>query len=981
MHKLFRRITLSISVSTSALLTLVIGLGLTALLFASARRLESERYNAEFQQNAKLRTAAVASGLRDAVEQLMVLNQLFSTVGVISHEQFRVFATPLVKRYPEIQALSFRRRIMQRDRRAYEMAMRRTYPDFTITELVSGRKRPAATRDSYDVVEYIAPMAGNEAVLGLDMAVMAGQTQARLRSRATGRMVATDLVSLAQYAGWHTGVVVLAPVYRQGVALDTVAARHRAVIGETAAIFQIDHLINTLLDASGFLDIPGMSISIYASPKADVKKLAFRHGTVPHTEIGIPLIPRWLIYNRAEPVSQSLDLGGNPWHMHVSQSASPFTAIYGGSLYALLGGIFSSVLAAAYVYSLVSRATTIRRVTSERTAALHFDNLRLSEEIALRRHSEKFLRLRERVIEGSANATIICSAVAPDYAIEYVNPAFERLIGHNAADLIGRNLGSLQRSYHDQQTIEEIRTVLREKREGRAMLRNLRKDGSSRWNDLYIGPVRDENGVISHFVVVQYDVTEIKRYEAELQFQANYDNLTGLANRSLLRKRLNQAIAGAKPNCIPIWVVFIDLDRFKFVNDTLGHEAGDEVLKALSGRLQSTGYVVDTVARVGGDEFVVVLPEPTDYGSGLAILQEILDTMAQPLVVQEHEFVLTCSIGVAKFPTDGSTAEELIKHADIAMYRAKEIGRNTSQFYATSMNDRTLDRLTIEPELRHALERNEFSLHYQPQVDICTGRMIGMEALLRWNHPLLGPIPPARFIGLAEEMGLIIPIGAWVLHTACAQTKAWQQAGLGNLRVAVNLSPRQFTQKALAQSIADILDATGLEPCFLELELTENMVMSDVDNVIPILRDLKALGVNISIDDFGTGYSSLSYLRRFPIDVLKIDQSFVNDLADDADAAAIVIAIISLAHSLRLQVIAEGVETAEQLTFLRTHGCDQVQGYYFSRPIASDAFERMLIDAAGAVGRLATSPGKMYSAALPWSSSKLSDPLTFGSNT
>jgi EAL domain-containing protein (putative c-di-GMP-specific phosphodiesterase class I) len=326
----------------------------------------------------------------------------------------------------------------------------------------------------------------------------------------------------------------------------------------------------------------------------------------------------------------------------------------------------------------------------------------------------------------------------------------------------------------------------------------------------------------------------------------------------------------------------------------------------------------------------------------MPVLARIMEAVSQPLLIEDHEFFLTCSIGVSTYPSDGITAESLIKHADIAMYRAKEMGRNAYQFYTESMNQRTLERLSMEGDLRHALERNEMELHYQPQVSLPDGAIVGMEALLRWNHPTLGQISPARFIGLAEEMGLIVPIGTWVLRTACAQARAWQLDGLGDLRVAVNLSARQFTQKALEQSIAGMLAEVGLPPRLLELELTESMVMSDVEHAITILRNLKALGVHIAIDDFGTGYSSLAYLRRFPIDVLKIDQSFVKDLTVDADDAAIVRSIISLAHSLRLKVIAEGVETTEQLAFLRAHGCDQMQGYLFSRPLDAAAFTRLL---------------------------------------
>jgi diguanylate cyclase (GGDEF)-like protein/PAS domain S-box-containing protein len=735
-------------------------------------------------------------------------------------------------------------------------------------------------------------------------------------------------------------------VYLQGALLDTASARQRSTIGETAAVFRVDHLLDTILGNGGFLNLPGMTISVYSSSWADQKNLAFQHGEDMVTSNHTSLFPSWLLFDQSTPVSKTFTIAEKPWHIEIAQAANFFAAANNGSLFVLLGGILSSLLAAAYVYVVVSRTETIERVSNERiaerTAALQFANLRLSEDLALRKHTEKSLRLRERVIEVSSNAVIICSASAPDFAIEYVNPAFEHITGYNASDVVGRRLESLQGNSQDQQNIEEIRAALREKREGHALLRNYRKDGTGYWNDLFIAPVQDDDGVISHFVVAQYDITAVMRYEAELEFQAKHDTLTGLANRNLLRERLTHAIADAERNGLPVWILFVDLDRFKFINDTLGHEAGDILLKTLAMRLQSVARDADTVARLGGDEFVLVLPEYTDDGPGLAVLQQIMDAVAQPLVLEQHEFFLTCSIGVAVYPNDGLTAEILTKHADIAMYRAKETGRNTFQFYTPSMNERTLDRLSIEADLRHALERQEFSLHYQPQINAMSGQIVGMEALIRWNHPLHGMIPPARFIGLAEEMGLIVPIGAWVISQACIQTKAWQQAGLGDLRVAVNLSARQFTQKNLVQAIADVLHATGLEPRFLELELTESMVMNDVDNAITILRNLKGLGVHIAIDDFGTGYSSLSYLRRFPIDVLKIDQSFVNDLMVDADDAAIVVSIISLAHSLRLQVIAEGVENSDQLAFLRAHGCDQLQGYYFSKPISADGFERLL---------------------------------------
>lgn len=944
MQKIFHRVRFSVSLS--ALITFLLGLGLTALLFTSVRRVESERQNVQFQQNSNLRIAAITNGLQDAVEQLVVLNQVFHTVGLISREQFHVFATPLLARYPQIQALSFQRLIMHADRHAYETMMRRRNPDFMITEIVNEVQQRAANRDSYIVIDYIEPIAGNEAALGLDTSIRPEQKKARTQSHTTGRVAATGLLSLAQRKGWHTGFLVVAPVYLQGAPVDTPNARLRSSIGETSAVFRVDHLLDTILGSRGFLDLPDMTISVYASAVPEQKNLAFQSGAEPAKTANAIILPSWLLLDHNKPVSASFNIGDQPWHIQISQTARLFSSANSGSLFVLLGGILSSLLAAAYVYVVVSRTETIERVSNERiaehTSALQFANLRLSEDLALRKTTEKSLRLHERVIEVSSNAIIICSASAPDFAIEYVNPAFEQITGYSASEVVGRRLESLQGNSQDQQNIAEIRTALREKREGHALLRNYRKDGTGYWNDLFIAPVQGDDGVISHFVVAQYDITAVMRFEAELEFQAKHDTLTGLANRNLLRERLTHAIDDANRNGLPVWVLFVDLDRFKFINDTLGHEAGDVLLKTLAMRLQSVARDADTVARLGGDEFVLVLPEYTDDGPGLAVLQKIMDAVAQPLVLEQHEFFLTCSIGVAVYPNDGLTAEILTKHADIAMYRAKETGRNTFQFYTSSMNERTLDRLSIEADLRHALERHELALHYQPQIDAISGQIVGMEALIRWNHPLHGMIAPARFIGLAEEMGLIIPIGAWVITQACMQTKAWQQAGLGDLRVAVNLSARQFTQKDLVQAIADVLHATGLEPRFLELELTESMVMNDVDSAITILRNLKGLGVHIAIDDFGTGYSSLSYLRRFPIDVLKIDQSFVNDLMVDADDAAIVVSIISLAHSLRLKVIAEGVENMDQLAFLRSHGCDQMQGYYFSKPISAEGFELLL---------------------------------------
>jgi diguanylate cyclase (GGDEF)-like protein/PAS domain S-box-containing protein len=701
------------------------------------------------------------------------------------------------------------------------------------------------------------------------------------------------------------------------------------------------------LDAEKLPNLPGIDLNIYAGQSPNEKKLVFRYGNAPpsfvnaFSRFGV-ILPQWILYNHSASVSRSFEAAGKPWHMIVSAQPVWFGIDHSGSLFILLAGTFFSLIVAVYLQTINLRSQRIQRMIDQRTAELRVANILLHQDIAARKRTAQALQLYERAIDSSGNAIIIANTKAPDYVIEYVNPAFERMTGYSVAEVVGRSSNFLWCDDKNQPKIADICVPSHERREVHAILHGYRKDGILFWLDVYIAPVNNDEGEINYVVVALYDITATKHYEAELEFQTNRDTLTGLANRNLLRDRLSQAIAYAIRYNRHIWVMFINLDRFKLVNDTLGHKGGDLFLKKISERLQVAVRETDTIARLGGDEFVLILPERTEENLAPTVVQRILDTVAKPLTVDEHEFFLTCSIGVAVYPNDGNDPETLIKHADIAMCRAKEVGCNTAQFYTAAMNEKVLNKVRIEADLRNALEHSEFILHYQPQVNLSTGQIVGMEALIRWNHPVLGMVSPMRFIGLAEETGLIVPIGAWVIRTACAQSMIWQQAGFGALRIAVNLSARQFAQKDLVQSVARVLEETGLAPCYLEIELTESLVMTDVELAIGILRDLKALGVQISIDDFGTGYSSLAYLKRFPIDVLKIDQSFIRDISTNPDDAAIVTSIISLAHSLRLQVIAEGVETDVQLSYLQTHGCDEMQGYYFSRPVPADDFTKLL---------------------------------------
>jgi diguanylate cyclase (GGDEF)-like protein len=436
-------------------------------------------------------------------------------------------------------------------------------------------------------------------------------------------------------------------------------------------------------------------------------------------------------------------------------------------------------------------------------------------------------------------------------------------------------------------------------------------------------------------------IAQIEHAE-RVEYLAYHDGLTGLPNRSLFSKLLSQGISQARRHDRQLALLFLDLDRFKHINDTLGHEAGDQLLQTVASRLKGCLRDSDTVARLGGDEFVVLLPEFEEEKYLAVVAHKVLSAAAKPFTLLGQEFRITASIGISIYPKDGHDEQTLTKNADIAMYHAKAEGKNNFQFYAEQLNTESLERLTLESSLRHALERSEFQLHYQAKRDIRSGSITGMEALLRWQHPDLGLVPPMQFIPVADETGLIVAIGKWVLRTACAQNVAWQQQGLPTLTIAVNLTPRQFTDEHLIEDLQAILTDTGMAPSLLELEITEGMLMHNVERTLRTLVALKQMGVRIAIDDFGLGYSSLSTLQSFPLDTIKIDRSFIRDVANVAEDRALTEAIIAMGRSLSLTVVAQGVETKEQADFLRKHACDELQGFYFNRPMPSEQFAEMM---------------------------------------
>lgn len=529
--------------------------------------------------------------------------------------------------------------------------------------------------------------------------------------------------------------------------------------------------------------------------------------------------------------------------------------------------------------------------------------------------------------------------------VEYLNPIAEALTGWTNEAAVGQPLEKVF-CIVNEETAETVESpIVRCLREGRiiGLATNttlIHRNGQAIAIEDSAAPIRDRNQAVIGAVLVFHDVSDKRNLMKELAYQAHHDTLTGLPNRLRFNEYLSQALEQARQKQQTLAVLFLDLDRFKLINDTLGHNMGDLLLKTGSERLYQALREGDIIARQGGDEFLVILPNITQEEASL-ITKKILNVFLKPFILDGDEVFISTSIGVSLYPNDGSDIETLVKQADIAMYHAKALGRNNYQFFTPGLNSKAPERLSLENSLRKALERDEFILHYQPQVNFESGCIVGLEALIRWKSADRGIVSPAAFIPIAEETGLIVSIGEWVLRTACAQNVIWQKQGYPHLRMAVNISARQFLEPNFIELVARILQETEMDPQWLDLEITESIAMEKGDSSVEMLDSIKKLGVLISIDDFGTGFSSLNYLRRLPVDTLKIDQSFVRDICEDVNGEAVITTIILLAQNLQLKVIAEGVETETQWSFLNDKRCDEMQGYYFSKPLLAEDVEKL----------------------------------------
>jgi diguanylate cyclase (GGDEF)-like protein/PAS domain S-box-containing protein len=548
-----------------------------------------------------------------------------------------------------------------------------------------------------------------------------------------------------------------------------------------------------------------------------------------------------------------------------------------------------------------------------------------------------------QVVEQTADGVFITDIHG---IVEYANPAFEQMCGYSVEELLGHDTRFLKSGHHDDKFYQSFwQTVLAGKTFQGTFI-NLHKDGALFYEEKVVTPLVNQDGEIMHFVSTGRDITERLSYENRLRHQATHDHLTGLPNRILLEDRLQQAIAFAERNQHAIGVAFVDLDNFKRINDAYGHAFGDLLLRKIAQNLQNCCRDSDTLGRLGGDEFVIVLGQLDTAEDACNIPLRLQTIFNMPYVVEEVEIFVTASIGISVYPEDGKDTDSLLKNADAAMYHVKAQGKNGFQLYSPEMNARHRERLNMEAALRRALDLEQFVLYYQPQIDIASGEVFGVEALLRWRHPRHGLLQPIDFVPILEETGLIIPVGEWVLQTACRQKQLWRGMGLQDLNMAINISGRQFTRKNLVHQLHHLITTHCGDVSGIELEITESVVMANAASAIAILKELNDLGIRLAIDDFGTGYSSLSYLRQFPIHTLKVDQSFVRDIARNGNQGeSIVVAILSMAQALGLSTVAEGVETREQLGFLANRGCDYAQGFYYSESVNPETLEKLLLTA------------------------------------
>ena len=896
---------------------LMTALLMVLLAFQYSRIQENHRISLQFERQVELLNTTISEHLRDHLATNAALKALFDSSRSVELDEFFQFATAI--RNHHSGTLEWTPRVLSNERSNWER-----FRGLAIRQLDDqGALVAAEDKPAYFPISYVVPEAGNEPALGFDISSNPQIAPLIKQVIDSGQTMATGGIRLVQDLGPVTGGVIYSPVYQKSQPLGSVEDRQRAFLGFVASVFRISHDIEAIFSWLGPTELQ-LLLEIYDGQQLIYSNLPTGYETNPHySDLGM---------------TKSVDFAGRKWRIHYLPAADFFHQQQSSAIgWLLLGGFLMCGMTSFALLLLTGRTARVEELIAIRTRDLSRTNQALSQEIAIRQRQERELRIAATTFE-SHDAIVVTD---PDGTILRVNKAFTQITGYSAEEAIGQNPRILSSGYHDGQFFRQMYEELARENRWQGEIWNRRKNGEIFPEWLTLTGVRDEKNRLSHYVAIFSDVSEKKAAEREIHNLAFYDPLTNLPNRRLLLDRLKQEIAAAKRQRCYGALFFLDLDHFKTLNDSRGHQVGDELLVQVAQRLQAIIRDEDTACRLGGDEFIIMVPgryrrlrQATDHAAMLA--EKILVAINQPFEVQGSEHHFSTSIGVTLYPEAVEQPEEVIQQADTAMYRAKESGRNGISFYRPSMQETADRRLTLEKEIRCALAEKQFFLHYQPQVDE-QGRVISAEALIRWKHPHNGLVSPGEFIPVAEDTHLILPIGAWVLEEACQQIRNWDQQGKHIAHVAVNVSSRQFRQSGFVQQVRQALVDAGLSAQRLVIELTEGSVIEDIDDTIAKMHALQAMGVKISIDDFGIGYSSLSYLKSLPLSQLKIDQSFVKHI-NDPNAAVIVETIIIMAKSLGLNVIAEGVENQEQVNFLKAKGCQSFQGFYFSRPLAAEAF-------------------------------------------
>ncbi|RBA22890.1 EAL domain-containing protein [Herminiimonas fonticola] len=933
------------NLSLQALGTLILGFTGTIILFLVITNLENSRSTFDFQRRAENRISAVRNGLQMAEDNLATVNRLFTLAGPISPDQFRAFVEPMLERNAYIQNFTFHRLISEQERPLFEKRMREFYPNFLITEVLNGKIIPVRQKENYRVIEYVEPFQGNEAAFGLDATSRQSQDAAALRACQTGLVSATKPYVLVHRNLTMRGFVMLAPVYRANTNLQNVNTRCNLITGYTSAVFDTKRLVEQALSKRDLLKAEGYAVAVYSGDAENENDLIFRSEDTKYSATSsILVLPKFFALQPVDRRS-NFEIAGLRWNVVVSSTPLPFFKYHLASFLTLLGGILASFLAAAYMQALVVRAERARQFNQESLEKSRLEQIMRDRNLQLEEERAHLRTLFDQT------PSFIAILTGPQHIYEISNRSYDELVGHR--NLIGKSVREALPELEGQGFYELLDRVYEtaEPYIGKnlpiVIQAYLDKPAETRYVDFIYQPMFDAEGQVTAIFVQGNDISLYTKAQRELEHLVGHDALTGLPNDCLIAAELSKMMTQAELDQQSLVIMVVDIDRFNSVGERFGPAVANSSLKTIADRLHIVCRNDGVAGRLGGDKFLLVLQRDLEDSTCSHILQRIRTVIGEAIIIDHHELFLTCSIGIATYPTDATSPNELIQYAEMAMSGAKALGNNNFKFYTPELNERIRERLKLETAMRSALERSEFVVHYQPQLDLYTGKIVAVEALVRWQHPELGLVSPNSFIAAAEDIGLIVPLGEWVLKTACAQMKAWQKKGIENLRVAVNLSARQFAQGNLVEMIRTTLSSSGLEARYLDLELTESLVMTDVEYAIGSLKELNDIGVQLSIDDFGTGYSSLAYLKRFPIDVLKIDRSFIKDIPQNSNDAAIADAIISMAHSLGMRVLAEGVETEAQCEFLSRNMCDEVQGFLFSKALSAEEMEPILRESPG----------------------------------